>query len=154
PFVGSRVLEIGAGIANITACLIPRDHYVASDIEPDYLEYLRGVALSKPYMEIQRIDVEDCDPFTRLAGRFDTVICLNVLEHVSDPIRALRNMRRALDRGGRLILYVPQGRWLYSSLDRVLGHRCRYTPEELSRELAAAGFVVERLVPFNRAATP
>ena len=131
PFVGSRVLEIGAGIGNSTNRLIPRDHYVASGIAPHYLEYLRSSALSKPYLEVQRIDVEDCEAFAPLEGRFDTVICLNVLEHVADPIGALRNMHRALGRAGRLILYVPQGPGLYSSLDRVLGHRCRYSPEQL-----------------------
>ena len=63
-------------------------------------------------------------------------------------------MHRALQEGGRLILCVPQGQGLYSSLDRVLGHRCRYSSEQLRHELAASGFVVERLVPFNRAGTP
>jgi 2-polyprenyl-3-methyl-5-hydroxy-6-metoxy-1,4-benzoquinol methylase len=154
PQVGAYVLEIGAGIGNITVHLIPRDRYVASDVDPAYLDYLRSFARSRPYMDVQAIDVEDEGAFRRLAGRFDTVICLNVLEHVKDPIGALRNMRRALEPGGRLILYVPQGRWLYSSLDRVLGHRCRYTPEALTQELVAAGFVVERLVPFNRAGMP
>ena len=154
PFVGARVLEIGAGIGNITNRLIPRDHYLATDISPHYLEYLRSFALSKPYLDVRRIDVEDPEAFTPLAGRFDTVIAVNILEHVADPIGALRNMRRPLERGGRLILYVPQGQGLYSSLDRVLGHRCRYSPEQLRRELVAAGFVVERLMPFNRAGTP
>jgi hypothetical protein len=63
-------------------------------------------------------------------------------------------MHRALPRGGQLNLCVPQGQGLYSSLDRVLGHRGRYSPEQLRHELVAAGFVVERLVPFNRAGTP
>jgi 2-polyprenyl-3-methyl-5-hydroxy-6-metoxy-1,4-benzoquinol methylase len=154
PFVGSRVLEIGAGIGNITTQMIPRDHYLATDIAPHYLDYLRSFALSKPYLEVRRIDLQDPGAFTPLAGRFDTVICLNVLEHVADPIGALRNMHRALGAGGRLILYVPQGQGLYSSLDEVLGHRCRYSAEQLRRELVEAGFVVERLVPFNRAGTP
>ena len=68
PFVGSRVLEIGSGIGNITSRLIPRDHYVASDIAPHYLEYLRSFALSKPYLKMQRIDVEDCRAFAPLEG--------------------------------------------------------------------------------------
>jgi glycosyltransferase involved in cell wall biosynthesis len=154
PFVGSRVLEIGAGIGNITQRLLPRDDYVASDIAPHYLEYLRSFALSKPYLRVLRLDVEDGAAFAPLDGRFDTVICMNVLEHVRDPVGALRNMCRALQRGGRLILYVPHGPALYSSLDRILGHRCRYSSEGLRHELTAAGLVVERLVPFNRAATP
>ena len=80
------------------------------------------------------------------------MLCLNVLEHVGDPLAALRNMRSALAPGGTLVLYVPQGQHLYSSLDEVLGHRCRYDRETLERELAAAGFELAESRAFNRAA--
>jgi 2-polyprenyl-3-methyl-5-hydroxy-6-metoxy-1,4-benzoquinol methylase len=154
PFVGARVLEIGAGIGNITSWLVPRDLYVASDINPNYLDYLRNLALGKPYLTIDKIDLEEPADFARWAGEFDTVICLNVLEHVRDPMAALRNMSAALRPGGRLVLYVPQGNALYSSLDEVLGHRCRYEKAMLSEELSAAGFTVEALRDFNHFGVP
>jgi|HubBroStandDraft_3_1064219.scaffolds.fasta_scaffold14002_3 glycosyltransferase involved in cell wall biosynthesis len=154
PDVGARVLEIGAGIGNITTWLLPRDLYVASDINPQYLAYLSNMALGKPYLSIDRIDLEDAACFERWQGRFDTVVCLNVLEHVRDPLTALANMRLALAPGGRLILYVPQGPGLYSSLDEVLGHRCRYRREMLAGELAQAGFTVESVRDFNRVSVP
>jgi hypothetical protein len=59
-------------------------------------------------------------------------------------------MSQALAPGGRLVLYVPQGKGLFSSLDEVLGHRCRYSKEGLSRQLDAAGFDVEYMWDFNR----
>ncbi len=154
PDVGARVLEIGAGIGNLTGELLPRELYVASDINPQYLAYLKNLALGKPYLQVARIDLEDAGGFAGWEGEFDTVVCLNVLEHVRDPLRALRNMRAALRPGGRLVLYVPQGQWLYSSLDEVLGHRCRYGKEELSQELRDSGFRLERLRDFNRVAVP
>ena len=98
--------------------------------------------------------MERAEDFAALHGRFDTVICLNVLEHVGDPLPALRNMRSALAPGGKLVLYVPGGQHLYSSLDEVLGHRCRYDPAMLERELAATGFEVVETHFFNRAAVP
>ena len=150
PEVGSRVLEIGAGIGNITHALLPRDFYLASDINPHYLDYLANFAVGKPYLDVDCLDLEDAASFAPWTGRFDTVICLNVLEHVRDPLGALRNMRSALEPGGKLLLYVPQGPGLYSSLDEVLGHRCRYTREELRRELEETGFAVESLRDFNR----
>ena len=52
PHVGARVLEIGAGIGNITQWLLPRDSYLASDINPHYLDYLRNSATGKPYLEV------------------------------------------------------------------------------------------------------
>ncbi len=152
--VGSRVLEIGAGIGNITTQLLPRDLYVASDIEPAYLGYLENLKIGRPYLEVAKIDAEEPAAFAAFAGWFDTVVCLNVLEHVRDPLQALRNFWTALAPGGRLLLYVPQGGWLYSSLDRALAHRCRYDRADLAGEVREAGFEVESLRHFNRVSVP
>lgn len=154
PHVGARVLEIGAGIGNISGWLMPRDRFVASDVNPYYLDYLSNLALNRPYMEVMRIDLEEASTFAAIQEQFDTILCLNVLEHVKDPLVALRNMRSALQDGGRVLIYVPQGPWLYSSLDIALGHRCRYTPAGLREELLAAGFEVESITGFNRASAP
>jgi glycosyltransferase involved in cell wall biosynthesis len=154
PHVGARVLEIGAGIGNITSWLLPRDFYLASDINPHYLDYLRNLALGKPYLNVDRIDLEDPQCFAPWRGRFDTVICLNVLEHVRDPLMALRNMYDALEPDGRVVLYVPQGPSLYSSLDEVLGHRCRYEKAGLAEELQSTGFELESMRDFNHFAIP
>jgi SAM-dependent methyltransferase len=154
PHVGARVLEIGAGIGNITTWLLPRDLYVASDINPHYLDYLQNLSLGKPYFRVDRIDLEDQRCFEPWAGRFDTVVCLNVLEHVRDPLAALRNMHLALAPGGRAVIYVPQGQNRYSSLDEVLGHRCRYSREMLAGELRETGFEVETLKDFNHFGVP
>jgi glycosyltransferase involved in cell wall biosynthesis/phospholipid N-methyltransferase len=154
PHVGARVLEIGAGIGNITTWLLPRDFYLASDINPHYLDYLKNLALGKPYLKVDRIDLEDPASFAPWLGRFDTVVCLNVLEHVRDPLIALRNMHSALAPGGRAVLYVPQGQRLYSSLDEVLGHRCRYSKEMLAGELRDTGFELESMRDFNHVAIP
>jgi len=154
PHMGARVLEIGAGIGNISGWLMPRDRFVASDINPFYLDYLTNLAINRPYMEVMRIDLHDASTFATIQRQFDTIVCLNVLEHVPDPLVALRNMNSALEEGGRALIYVPQGPWLYSSLDTVLGHRCRYTPEALRQELEATGFTVESMSGFNRASVP
>jgi len=127
---------------------------VASDVNPFYLDYLSNVAINRPYMEVMRVDLHDASTFAGIQNQFDTIVCLNVLEHVPDPLAALSNMRSALEDGGRAVIYVPQGPWLFSSLDTALGHRCRYTPEMLRRELESSGFVVQSITGFNRASAP
>jgi len=154
PHVGARVMEIGAGIGNITSLLLPRDSYLASDVNPHYVDYLRNQSLGKPFLQVARMDLEDPACFESSRGRFDTVVCLNVLEHVKDPLVALRNMHGALEAGGRVVIYVPQGQNRYSSLDEVLSHRCRYSRTQLVEELQATGFEVELLRDFNRAGVP
>jgi SAM-dependent methyltransferase len=150
PFVGDAVLELGAGIGNITNQLIPRDCYVASDIDPDYLFYLKSFAQGKPYLDIQKIDACFPEDFRKFHNAFDTVILVNLLEHVADEALALKNIYHALMPGGKAIILVPQGPRLYGSVDRVLEHRERYTREKLARSLEGAGLAVERLFDFNR----
>ncbi len=154
PWVGRSVLEIGAGIGNLTVHLVPRDRYRATDINSDYLDYLQNFALGKPYLEVGTLRAEASADFAPLAGTFDTVVCLNVLEHLDEPVHVLENFHRALAPGGRAIVLVPAGPSRYNSLDRALGHRLRYTPERLREVATAAGFEVERLFDFNRAGVP
>lgn len=154
PFVGDRVLEIGAGIGTLTSQFIPRTTYVATDINPHYLHYLRSYAVGKPYLTVAKADATSPEDFADFAGRFDTVLLINVLEHVPDPRIALRNVFEALEPGGRAVILVPQHPWLHNSLDVALEHRERYTVEGLTRSLEEAGLVVETAFDFNRTSVP
>ena len=150
PWVGDRVLEIGAGLGNLTSKMVPRQAYVASDIDPLYLDYLGNRFANYPWLDVMEIDLARDTDFDTLEGCFDTILCLNVLEHVPDADRAVRNMHRALSPGGAAVILVPQGQWLYGSLDRVLEHVKRYGRQDLSETCTKAGFRVDRLYSFNR----
>ena len=154
PFIGDRVLEIGAGIGALTAQLIPRDLYVASDINPYYLQYLRSYAVGKPYLRVARLDAGGPEDFSSLKEAFDTVLMVNVLEHLPDEQIALENVHAALETRGRAVILVPQHPGLYGSLDVVLEHRERYTTQKLRAALERSGFRVERLFDFNRVSVP
>jgi len=154
PYLGERVLEIGAGIGTLTNELIPREFYLASDINPSYLSYLRSYSIGKPYLGVRHIDAAVPDDFAGLEEEFDTALMINVLEHVTDEQVALSNLRSALRPGGRAVILVPQHPALYGTLDRVLEHRERYTRASLKQGLERAGFRVERIFDFNRFSVP
>ncbi len=153
PYVGDRVLEIGAGTGNLSMQLMPRSVYWATDINRNYLDYLLKLRATRPYMRVAFTDA--AEPATFPTGQaFDTVVCLNVVEHVQDDIAALRNIRNALADRGRAIILVPYGPWLFGTLDEVLGHFRRYTPDELASVCGEAGFEVERILNFNKPGVP
>ncbi len=149
PYVGNRVLEVGAGTGNMSVHLMPRSVYWATDVNPHYLEYLSTLRATRPYMRVGYANAMEATSFP-VGQTFDTVVCLNVVEHIEDDIGALRNIWNALDDGGRAIILVPCGPWLYGTLDEVLGHFRRYTQTRLVEVAQRAGFQVERLLKFNR----
>jgi glycosyltransferase involved in cell wall biosynthesis len=150
PYIGNRVLEIGAGIGNMSLNLMPRTSYWATDVNPLYLDYLVSLRASRPYMGVAQTDATAAESYP--AGQtFDTVVCLNVVEHLQDDVGTLRNIWNVLDHGGgRAIVLVPCGPKLYGTLDEVLGHCRRYTVEQLVDVSQRAGFTVERVLKFNR----
>jgi glycosyltransferase involved in cell wall biosynthesis len=150
PYLGHRVLEIGAGIGNMTLQLLPRERYIASDYDELHLKVLDGLSLRSLNMKTCRIDAQNPADFTDLKNNVDTIVCLNVLEHIPDSRAALTNMFDTLEPGGCVVILVPQGKWLYSPLDKALEHVKRYTSGELRDALSEAGFSVEKVFNFNR----
>ena len=153
PYCGRRVLEIGAGVGNLTLRLVPRETFVASDINPLHLTALASLRTDRPYLAVTYCDVSDQASFPTQPGGFDTVVCVNVIAYIPDDVQALANIRSVLVPDGRALVLVPHGPGIAGSLDEVLGHRRRYTRETLTAAAEAAGLVVEQLLPFNRAGT-
>ena len=153
PYVGDRVLEVGAGTGNMSTNLMPRSVYWATDVNPSYLEYLLTLRATRPYMRVAHTNAMQAETFPT-GQQFDTVVCLNVVEHVEDDAAALRNIRDALEDGGRAIILVPCGPGLYGTLDEVLGHCRRYTEPQLRSVAEKAGFHVEEILKFNRVGVP
>ena len=152
PYLGEDVLEIGAGIGNLTANLVPRTSYYASDINPQYLDHLEKLRPTRPYLNVQFTDAALQETYP--TKDFDSVICLNVVEHLEDDEGALQNIRTRIKISGRAIILVPNEPKLYGSLDRVLGHYRRYTREELVALCQKTGFRVEKVLEFNHIGSP
>lgn len=149
PFLGRRILEAGAGIGNITRKLLGRELVIASDVSEGHLQTLRTRFVGSPRLRIIPLDLDRCGADALAGERIDTVLCLNVLEHVGDDARALRFFRELLVPGGRLVLLVPACPSLYSRIDAGLEHHRRYGRAELCSKMEEAGFRVERIGFLN-----
>jgi SAM-dependent methyltransferase len=154
PYVGERVLEIGAGIGNLTRVLIPRVKcYVAADIDGEHMARLATRFQHRHNLHVRHCNLAEASDFAGLGG-MDTVVCLNVLEHIEDDMQGLRNIHSALAKDGRAIVLVPHGQDIFGTLDAALGHYRRYSHEELRQKMEQAGFRVERILDFNRISRP
>jgi SAM-dependent methyltransferase len=155
PHIGQCVMEMGAGIGNLTRLLAPRrKRYVATDIDDEHLARLHSRLQHRPNLETAHCDLSNPADFQPFGGQMDTVVCLNVLEHIEDDPLGLRCIHSALRIGGKAIILVPEGMGVYGSLDVVLGHYRRYTTSELRQKMELAGFRVERIMEFNRISRP
>lgn len=151
PFVGQRVLDAGAGIGNFTELISDIAEFVlAVDISPLNLSALRARFHNRAQVEVAQLDLETHVIELRDRG-IDTVVCLDVLEHIKDDVRLLRCMRELISPGGRLLLKVPAGKWLYGSIDEASGHFRRYDRIELTEKAVQAGWTVERCRHMNLA---
>jgi glycosyltransferase involved in cell wall biosynthesis len=149
PHVGNRVLEVGAGIGNMTRVLYGRDLIVATDIELPYLHMLRNRFSRNPTIHVHKLDLNGDDYLALKKYEFDTVVCLNVLEHIEDHEGALHRLYDVLVPGGKLALFVPADQKLFGTMDEQVGHFRRYSAEDLRRVIEAAGFVCEKVTYRN-----
>lgn len=155
PYLGDNLLEIGAGIGNLTRFLVARrQRYIATDIDSEHLARLRGRFHHRPNIEVRFMDLSVPACFEQYAEQLDSVVCLNVLEHVENDLGALSNIHSVLRPGGRAIILVPQGQEIFGTLDTALGHYRRYSEAELRQRMEQAGLPVERVIMFNRISRP
>jgi SAM-dependent methyltransferase len=126
--LGRRVVEVGCGIGNFTGMLLDRDVVVAVDVEPACVQSLRERYPDRP--NLHTFVAEDIRGLARFAP--DSVVCLNVLEHIADDREALRRMASILSPGGVIVLLVPAFPALFGPIDRNLGHYRRYTRKSLA----------------------
>lgn len=133
---GSRglLVDVGAGAGSVTSML---------GWDPGRVVVLEGNALLVGQAHrIQGLDGvrAHVDRLPIAGGRAEIVCLLDVVEHLGEPERALREAWRVLAPGGRLVVSVPAHEWLWSQADEFLGHRRRYGRAELRREVSACGF--------------
>ncbi len=129
PYLGMTVLEVGAGIGGTTRALYRQHHDRWVCLEPSSLLH------DQLNLEVHRLD--RCEvhqgTVTHLSSEevFDTILYIDVLEHIEDDFGELQQALLHLNPGGFLVVLSPAHQWLFSLFDRSIGHFRRYTKSSL-----------------------
>ncbi len=152
-FLGHRILEIGAGIGNISAHLAaakPEALFI-TDPNPDYLSRLRSAFERSPTVRVAQLELPGMALDDWRAQRIDTIVAFNVVEHIAEDHAAVRELASTLMPGGRLVLIIPAHSALYGPLDTALGHYRRYSVRSAGVLMAQAGLRPQLVRYFNMA---
>lgn len=147
PYLGERVAEVGAGIGNISRIILTKSvkelfaFEPSSNLFPSLFDELKHEERAHPINDFFSSDY--------LKKDLDSIVYVNVLEHIEEDQTELTNLRGALGPNGRLLLFVPALRELYSDFDRSVGHYRRYEKNELKLLVEKAGFKIVQLRYFD-----
>jgi SAM-dependent methyltransferase len=140
------VLEVGAGIGQITAELLKNSaisKLLSIEPDPKFCTRLRAAFLAHQVVQGTIEDLKDNESW-------NAIFNVNVLEHIQEDERELAIYHEKLAREkGTLCLFVPARPEIYAPIDRDFGHFRRYTKPELRRKLEAAGFEILKLRYYN-----
>jgi SAM-dependent methyltransferase len=147
PYLGRSLLEIGTGQGNFKKYLSQHvDTYVSVDIDPQVIERAKQ---RDPDGHYEIADVTDSNVLQlRDRWAFDSVICINVLEHVPDHQTGMRHLIELLQPGGHLLLFVPAFEHLFNDLDRLAGHLRRYRRRDIESMTAGMKNVELRVCEY------
>lgn len=152
PYFGQHVLEVGCGVGTMSEHWIERSSLIGIDSEAECITKCARRFAAQPRARFIHDRVGAPDWVARWSEyRPDTIVVINVLEHIREDLEALRGWRAILQArgGGRICVLVPAFEFAYSGFDYRYGHYRRYTKESLRDKLLDAGLQLEVLRYFN-----
>ena len=149
PYVGQRILEAGCGTGTFTRYLSTRERVVSFDFDHHYVSLVRQQFADVAHVRVEWADLAAAEWPELASERLDTVVSMNVIEHLPDDLGVLRRFWDLLVPGGRVALLVPAHMRLYGAIDAAIGHYRRYNRAGFARLLAEAGFEVEKARYLN-----
>lgn len=151
PWLGRRVAELGVGRGNLSKHIRHHETVLLTDYRTDYLGELLEKWPHQKNLSIAQLDMTRAEDYEQLrAFAPDSVVFLNVLEHIEDDRAVLARLHDTVPEGCRVVVLVPFNPQLYSDFDRQLGHFRRYAQGELEERMREAGFEVETQFYFNK----
>ena len=147
-YVSTPVLEVGAGIGNLTSYFLIKKPLYVTDVDNDLVNKLKNKFKKNKNVFTEALDITKAPP-KKYHSFFSTIFGINVLEHINDDGQALKNMYEMLRNNGRLVFLVPAKKIAYTKLDMELGHFRRYEKKEIIKKLIENGFKVDKIYFFN-----
>ena len=148
PYLGSHLVEVGAGVGSFSE-LILTQHVckTLSLVEPsdsmyDQLRVHLRQLDSRVTLDLYHATFVEAADLIKSEQAPDSIIYVNVLEHIADDEGELDAVRRTLSESGRVFIFVPALKWLFSTFDERVGHVRRYSKSELEQKLRRAGFKI------------
>ena len=147
PYIGDRVVELGAGPGHLTSHLLDRRVLVAAESDPVHVE-----TLERRFGHLENLEVVHGGPTELLESdmKFDCAFVFDDLQRVEEPKAYLAEVARCLDSRGHILIQVPAGPDLFGPVDEAAGHRRRFDRDSLGDTIAAAGLELVWLEEFNR----
>lgn len=138
-FLSGDILEAGCGTGVFTEKLTYYGNTWALDSDEECIKKTSQLVGNKALVGYGNLEA---DRFFFKNKKFNSIVCLNVLEHIKNEGVALNNLYRLLKTGGYLVLLVPAHNWLFGEMDKTLGHLRRYDKKKLAQKIELTGFKI------------
>lgn len=141
PFLGNRILEIGAGIGNMSKWLPRRELLILTEMDDSLFEILKNdqttLNADGSNVKVFHLGVGSKELSLLAAENIDTIVSFNVFEHIEDDRMAVRELLQILRASGvkspkRLITFVPAHQWAFGAADQKFGHHRRYSKSSMA----------------------
>ena len=151
PFLGKKLVEVGAGTGSFSEMLIAEKPKNLALVEPSemfaFLE--QNIAQIETAVNLNYYNSIFSETAAALDEKPDTIIYVNVLEHIEDDRGELQKVYETLETGGHCLIFVPAFMSLYGAFDEKVGHFRRYTKNELEEKAKSAGFRIVKSKYFD-----
>jgi 2-polyprenyl-3-methyl-5-hydroxy-6-metoxy-1,4-benzoquinol methylase len=149
------VLEVGSGLGVFSEKIVrdmSRSEIMLTDKSFSYLRNLEKKFANRTNVTVYSLDLECTTDYQKIGyEKFDTILAINVLEHVENDEFVFGQLYRMLRKNGTIILLVPSYKFLYNHIDLAIGHKRRYTKKELQTKIQKCQFIIEEIQSFNLA---
>lgn len=153
PFLGKKIVEVGAGTGSFSELILRENPETLTLVEPS--EMFKALEQNLVQLETEtrlyfhQAIFADVRKEIEAQDKPDSIIYVNVLEHVEDDLAELKMIFETLEKNGRCFIFVPALMALYGEFDRKIGHYRRYSKTEIEDKCRSAGFKILKSKYFD-----